>query len=107
MSSPRIELVGHLTEPALRRALEALEKSLPESGPAGVIIDCRKMTDYDLGARHAFVDWHAKNRTRVRRVAVITENRVWWMVISAMSLAAGTPMKGVGTDPEAAAFLDG
>jgi hypothetical protein len=99
-----VELVGHLTEASLAASLAALEPSLRGAGRTALLIDCRKMTDYDLAARHAFVRWNATHRHRITRVGIVTENRLWWMVINAMSLASGQAMKGFATLEQAASW---
>jgi hypothetical protein len=98
-----VELIGHLTEASLATSLAALEPRLGGEWTP-VLFDCRKMTDYDLAARHAFVRWHAAHRDKISRVAIVTENRLWWMVIHAMSLASGQAMKGFATVDEAIAW---
>ncbi|HVY45855.1 MAG TPA: STAS/SEC14 domain-containing protein [Minicystis sp.] len=99
------ELRDHLDERKLKAALAELDAQIGADRRVDVVFDCRPMTGYDLAARHAFVDWHQRNKPRVRRVAILTSNRVWWMVISTMSLAAGTPMKGFAQEDEANAWL--
>jgi hypothetical protein len=98
-----VELVGHLTEASLAASLAALEPSLG-GARTPILVDCRKMTDYDLAARHAFVRWNAAHRDKITRVGIVTENRLWWMVIHAMSLASGQAMKGFATVDEATAW---
>jgi hypothetical protein len=100
---PTVELSGHLTEESLGASLAGLEPSLRRTR-VPILIDCRKMTDYDLAARHAFVRWNATHRDRVARVAIVTDNRLWWMVIHAMSLASGQEMKGFAQREEAIAW---
>lgn len=100
---PRVELVGHLTETSLAASLATLTPILSTSvGP--VLIDCRRMTSYDLAARHAFVRWSADTRGHVTRVGIVTENHLWWMVITAMSLASGQDMKGFAEPEQAEAW---
>ena len=61
------------------------------------------MTGYEPGARGVFVEWNRANRGRVRRVAILTDNLLWRMVISVMSLAATVDMKPFGDRSEATA----
>jgi hypothetical protein len=100
---PTAELIGHLTADSLAECLAALTQRLPGT-PGPILIDCRRMQGYELDARHAFVHWNAENRPRITRVGIVTDNRLWWMVINAMSLASGQPMKGFATPEEAAAW---
>ncbi len=98
---PRASLEGHLTREVLQRALSGIVLG---ALPRPVLIDCTKMTGYELDARHGFVDWIKKNGTKISRVAILTDNRIWWMVISAMSLASGRAMRGFGEESAAVAW---
>lgn len=99
-----IKLDGHLTEPALYRTLaDALPVDL--SGGAGLLFDCTAMTGYDLDARHAFVDWHVRERKRVVGVAIVTDKLLWHMVVSAMAFASGQNMKAFSSVSEAERWL--
>ena len=96
-----VELVDHLTVDALNRALERVA-----AGPAvGLIVDCRRMTDYDADARRRFVEWHRERRGDFRAVAVVTEKSLWHMIVSAMSLASGQRMRAFDTLAEANTWL--
>ncbi len=97
-----VRLVGHLTADALQRALMAQRSS---TTPGPLLVDCREMTGYDLEARHVFVEWNKRNAALVTRVAIVTTNTVWLMVISAMSLASGRAMKAFDTVEGALAWL--
>jgi hypothetical protein len=97
-----IELVDHLTAPALATGLEPLTERLRSMPPAcRLMVDCRKMTGYEAGARALFVQWNQAHRDRIDRVAVVTDNRLWHMVVSAMSLASGQSMRAFA-DPKLA-----
>ena len=100
------ELDGHLTRVQLERVLAQLADELAE-GSAPVLLDCTRMDGYDLDARHAFVDWNQRWREQVPRVAIVTANRLYHVVIGAMSLASGQAMKGFLTRDEALAWLRG
>lgn len=91
-----VELTGHLTEEQLAGALA----DVPDRARA-VVLDCREMTSYDFDARKAFVDWNSKHRERIRHVAIITENPLWPLVISAMALASKQNMKAFKTPQDA------
>ncbi len=105
MNPVRAELTGHLSEAALNDALKRLDVTIDAQRDVNVIIDCMKMTGYDLAARHAFVDWHKRNRQRIHRVAILTPNRMWWVVVSTMSMTSGTPMKAFAEEKEATDWL--
>jgi ABC-type transporter Mla MlaB component len=103
-----IELVGHLSADALERQLAEVRKQLTaaaaDARPA-LLVDASRMTDYDHAARELFVRFGAEQRKRVRSVAIVTENKLWLMVITAMSLASGQSMRGFGTREQASAWL--
>ena len=100
---PTLRLEGHLTAESLDAAFAAL--ALP-SGRTPLVVDCRAMTGYDAAARERFVDWNRAHRERLTRVAVLTDNRLWHMVISAMAMASGQPMKGFADPGAARAWVD-
>lgn len=85
-------LEGHLTGKTLRRELDAATAKLTES-PACMVVDCATMTGYDSEARLLFVQWNKEHRGSVERVAIVTTNRIWRMVIAAMSLASRQSMR--------------
>jgi hypothetical protein len=58
-----------------------------------LIVNCRTMTGYDADARALFVSWNARFRSRINRVAVLTEKILWHMVVGAMAVASGQRMK--------------
>ncbi|MBI5494909.1 MAG: STAS/SEC14 domain-containing protein [Deltaproteobacteria bacterium] len=97
-----ITLEGNLSAGSLSDALKPLGARLEEpAAKVSVVFDVRTMTGYDVDARHAFVDWHRRHKDRVRAVAIVTDNSMWHVVISAMSLASGQQMKPF-SDPSAA-----
>lgn len=87
-----VTLRGHLTADALRAELTRVEPTM-KSERTGLIVDARQMTSYDDAARDLFVDWNSRNRSRIARVAIVTDKLLWRMVISAMGLAARQEMK--------------
>lgn len=103
MARPRIELVGILTRAQLEAAIAAVPAEI--GTPDAVIVDCRKMIDYELDARHAFVAWIRE--LKPRRVAIVTDRVLWRMVITGMSLASKVPMHWFANDADAQAWLDG
>lgn len=101
-----VKLLGHLTSDALASELATATRLLcASSGTVNLIVDCTRMTGYDLGARGVFVEWNRANRGRVRRVAILTSNSLWRMVISVMSLAATVEMKPFEDRDEAMKWL--
>lgn len=100
-------LEGHLTRIQLEGVLEAIGAGLPQEGTAPVVLDCSRMEGYDLDARHAFVEWNKRWRDHISRVAIVTSNRLYHVVIGAMSLASGQAMKGFAEREEAEAWAKG
>lgn len=98
-------LRGHLTRAELDRSLAELVPALEQAqDKVLVLIDCLEMKGYDLDARHAFVEWNGKWRTKIERVAIVTQNRVYHVVISAMALASGQAMRGFADHDAALAW---
>lgn len=97
-------LRGHLTRAELDRSLALLVPALELAQDKVLVIDCREMTGYDLDARHAFVEWNGKWRIKIERVAIVTTNRVYHVVITAMSLASGQAMRGFADHDAALAW---
>ena len=95
---------GHLTRAQLESALGEIGDKLAGLGFAPVVLDCSRMDGYDLDARHAFVDWNKQWRDQISRVAIVTSNRLYHVVIATMSLASGQAMKGFATHDEAASW---
>lgn len=89
-----VELSGHLTEAALAQQLGTIrETALLSVYKPGLIVDCRAMTGYDAQARELFTAWNARHRHRLMAVAVITENRLWHMILATMSMASKQQIK--------------
>lgn len=94
----RVRLEGHLTREVLERELEKVAPAVPsQRAPTGsrragglVLLDCTRMTDYDLEARHAFVAW--LKGSLPAKVAILTDRELWHLVIRTMSLASGVPL---------------
>lgn len=97
-------LEGHLTREQLERVLAGVGEQLAKVGHAPVLLDCSAMDGYDLDARHAFVDWNQRWRSEVLRVAIVTTNRLYHVVIATMSLASGQAMKGFAEYDEAVSW---
>lgn len=97
-----ITLDGHLTRDKLESALA----NVPGEGEIGLLVDCLSMTSYDADARTHFVDWHREMGTRIRRTAIVMENPLWKVVITAMRLAARAEMQSFAHANEAMAWLE-
>ncbi len=88
-----LPLVGHLSRADLQTGLAPITAAIERGTCRALLVDCRKMTGYDADARALFVEWNAAKRHHLRRVAVVTENTLWWMVIATMALASRQKMK--------------
>jgi len=102
-----IALKGHLTLSELERALEPTAMQLRSAATnANLLFDCLAMTGYDKAARERFVEWHRASRGHLGRVGIVTSNSLWYVVVSAMSLAAGHPMKAFNSVIAAESWLN-
>jgi hypothetical protein len=107
-SLPRVHvtLTGHLTREALEQALTAATERLGQDfHRVALIVDCRTMTSYDPDARALFMSWNARFRSCIDRVAVLTDNILWHMVVGAMAVASGQRMKAFDGLDAAEAWL--
>lgn len=89
-----VTLQGNLSKLMLAKALDAADATLSASQERlPLLVDCSSMTGYDTEARDYFVSWNKVARTRVRRLAVVTQRTMWHLVVSGMALASGQAMK--------------
>ena len=103
-----VDLVGHLSRAALEVALASARAqlaSIPPDARCDLLVDALRMTDYDQDARTLFVSFNAETRERLRRVAILTDNRLYLMVIAAMSLAARQTMRAFSSRDAALAWF--
>jgi hypothetical protein len=100
-----LNLRGHLTKAALERELLSLEPDLTNGSNRAVLVDCTAMQAYDLDARSTFTQWLSRHRARLSRVAIVTPNTMWHLVVSAMALASRTRLKAFMTLDEARHWL--
>jgi len=98
-----LTLRGHLTLDELERELAATRDQLGHR--RSVVVDCREMSGYDTDARERFVTWHREHRHQIPRVAIVTENRLWHLVVATMGLASGQRMKPFTTLAAASEWL--
>jgi hypothetical protein len=104
MRTHLVVLGGHLTRDDLASALARV--SVRTSERCGLVVDCRTMTGYDAEARAHFVEWNREHRKSIVGIAIVTDNRLWSMVIGAMSLASSQRMRAWSTVEDARAWLD-
>jgi len=96
-----VKLEGILSAAGLAQALGAVDLSSDR-----MLVDVLEMTDYQPEARELFVDWHKRHRGELSKVAIVTSNGFWRVVVSAMALASGQHMKAFDARPEAEAWLN-
>ena len=65
------------------------------------------MSGYDPAARELFVEWNGRWRSSIQRVAIVTERRLWTMVITAMGLASRQSMRAFAQPSDASTWLAG
>jgi SpoIIAA-like len=99
-----VSLRGHLTQERLQGALLEADRALDASSSSvRLIVDCREMSGYDTEARDFFVAWNTRMRARIAKLAVVTERKMWHLVVSGMALASGQRMKAF--DDRASALI--
>lgn len=77
------------------------------AGRCALLFDATEMTGYDSDTRSRFVEFNRRAREQLCRVAVVTDNALWRMVVSAMAVASGQQMRGFASAPEARSWLEG
>lgn len=92
---PYVEVVlaGQLTARALEKRLNQASASLASGTARGVLVDCLAMSGYDHDARESFVLWNRREKSRIARLAVVTDRAMWHLVVSGMALASGGKLK--------------
>lgn len=89
-----IVLPPHLTCVDLERELTRATSEIAQAKrPVGLLVDCRKMQDYETDTRRMFIDWNASQRDKVRSVALVTAKASLRVVIGAMAMSSGQKMK--------------
>lgn len=113
----RLVLTGHLTENSLEGALLKLASEMaavpppagtgaaPQPAKHRVLVDCLAMTSYDSEARSRFIRWGRESVQRLDRVAILTTNTLWHMIIRAMALASGVQMRPFAQSADAQTWL--
>jgi len=83
-----------VSEEDVSRSVERAEETLDRLGRARLMVDCRRVDGYEGDARDRIVKWARTQRDRVDRVAVVTDNVLWQMVLRTSSLASRQSMRG-------------
>lgn len=99
-----LDFSGHLTVAKLESELGRIHEH-GEAGEIGLLVDCSNMTGYDADARRGFMDWHRSAAAQVQRSAVVTDRRMWQMIVAAMAGASRIPLKAFSTHAEAREWL--
>jgi hypothetical protein len=105
-SQIQLLLRGHLSESALVAELDRADHELlGVTNRPVLVVNCLTMTGYDSAARSMFVSWNSRQKRKFLCVVVITENKLWHMVVSSMALASGQKMKAFNTLALAAPWI--
>lgn len=89
-----LSLRGYLSKESFRQAVERARQSGHINDESScLIVNSLDMTDYDREARAAFVEWIYQRRNALKCVAVVTQQKMWRMVIHAMGLASSVKIQ--------------
>ncbi len=97
-----IGLSGFLTEEGLRRHLDQLR---PKGTPRRLLVDCQQMRGCEPKAKELFVAWNRDHRHVVDRVAVVSSNFIYRMMVSVMALRAEQTMRAFSDRDSALRWL--
>jgi hypothetical protein len=96
---------GYLSEEELVKRLAPVDAELARfpTAPYGVVVDILRMTGYSPEARSAYIAWHQRLRDNIKGVAVVTNNMLWRMVITAIGLTV--PLRAFDANQDAVRWL--
>ena len=100
-----MKLVGHLDVAQLKVAIAKADELLV-GDDLRLLVDCAEMGDYDKDARELFTSWNAETRSRISKVAIVTDRKLWHMIVHAMAFASRQVMRPFGELNEAYAWLE-
>lgn len=101
-----LRLSGHLSEPVLVAELNRADHELlGVRHPPILVVNCLTMSGYDSAARGLFISWNSRQKRKFLCVAIITENKLWHMVVSSMALASGQKMKAFSSLSQAEPWM--
>jgi hypothetical protein len=101
-----LRLAGHLSESALVAELNRADHELLGLQQAPILlVNCLTMTGYDSAARGLFISWNSRQKKKFLCVAIITENKLWHMLVSSMALASGQKMRAFHSLAQAAPWM--
>lgn len=71
-----------------------------------LVVDISRMKTYQAASREYFIQWIEEHRRHVAAVAIITENRLWDMLVRAIAFSTGCRMASFPTVPAALRWVD-
>lgn len=89
-----VRLLGVIGEQGVHESVQRAEETLDRLGRARLLIDSRRVERYEGEARDRIVRWARSQRDRVDRVAIVTDNVLWQMVLRTSSLSSSQAMRG-------------
>ncbi len=102
-----VRLLGTVSEHGVYESVQRAEETLDRLGRARLMIDCRRVEGYEGDSRDRIVKWARSQRDRVDRVAIVTDNVLWQMVLRTSSLASRQSMRGFTDIEDAFDWLSG
>jgi hypothetical protein len=102
-----IRFRGVVDDRSLRESLERAEETLDRLGRARLLLDCRLVETYAGDARNHLMSWSRAQGDRVDRVAIVTEQVLWSMVIRTSSIGTTQKMRPFADIDEAFDWLSG
>jgi hypothetical protein len=102
-----VRLKDTVTDRDVYQSIQRAEETLDRIGRARLMIDCRRVEGYEGDARDRLTKWARTQRDRVDRVAVVTDNVLWQMVLRTSSLASQQAMRGFTDIEDAFDWLSG
>ena len=99
-----VRFEGHLDRTQVHVELGRAARELAPGG--ALIVDCREMTSYANDARESFIEWNKRHKSRIRRVAILTDNLLYRMVISTMRLMTDQDMRAFADEESANEWVD-
>lgn len=81
----QVSLERHCTPEVAARALNEAGESFAHDSPVGVIIDMLGVSIYEMASRSIFVEWANANKAFIHRIAAVTGNAAWHIIISTMN----------------------
>jgi hypothetical protein len=97
-------LSGDVTVPSLQTALAPIEAEL-QRGVRGLLVDVRRSTNLDSAARDYFFRWSKERKSKISRMAVVTNSSRHKLLVRALSLVGGQPIRAFDEPIRATAWL--